>query len=105
MIDAVFIWKCGEETIERVESNAEKWEVGISTTPVACLFSTFPPRQGKVAFLRTEQSRWVVEMAQARPIFVSYHGEEPWMAKVLKRSRLRDELAKLEDEMAKERLL
>ena len=96
MIDALFIWNCGEETVNRVENNADRWEIEMSLVRSA----------KNVLFVRCDQRRQCPDKpTESMPIFKSYSGEEPWMALPLKRHRLRDELYKVEQQMIAEGLL
>jgi hypothetical protein len=110
MIDALFIWRCGEEEIRRVENNAREHRVEI-IRPAQAFYSgesavAYAPYSTAVTFVRTEQRRAQPgKPTESWPIFISQGGEEPWMALVLKHKRLKRELAELERKMQREGLL
>ncbi len=76
MINAYFIWKCGHEEVREVNDNAITWSIGILSSD----------KSGGAVFMRTDQNRFI--NGENLPVFVSYQGEEPWMALVLNGKRL-----------------
>ena len=98
MIDALFIWQCGEETMGRVEYSAYTWEVLIMPPPhtpfVDAEIYAYPVGR-RVLFSRCDYHGKILD-GRLRRVFVSHQGEEPWMKWPLRRDRLRRELEECE---------
>jgi hypothetical protein len=91
MVDALFIWNCGEESIHRVENNAVRHSVPVLWPAPPVFDALLPPRPVTVVvFELTCQYRIIDDKRLS--IFISTSGEEAWMELPLRKARLEREL-------------
>jgi hypothetical protein len=99
---ALFVWKSGFQEERSIAVDANRlpavWEIAILKPSRGLeMFDASAPIPGERGFSKV--SFRLEGIVDGRVVYVSDSGEEPWMRCVLKRDKLKRELAELEMEM------